>query len=189
VSLVTPVGVDDRRSHLTRRTVVSALVIASSISVAMLIALVLFPDHGGLVLRAYFGSLALFLSLRLINTVLPAAFGDAPTFEVRRSRKMPRPPPNWPADLFEMQDRVSLASVSEFDYNTRLRPLLRDLATQRLASRWNVDLSRQPDQARDHLGDELWTALDDDDGHVGRRDAPGPSRARLRVLIEALERI
>ena len=189
MSLITPVGVEDSRSRLVRRTVVGGLVIAASTTIAMLTLLVLFPDQGGLVLRAYFGSVALLLSLRLISTVLAAAYRGGATFEVGRRQRTAKQPPNWPADLFEMQDRVSLATVSEFDYETRLRPLIRELAAQRLANRWNVDLSRQPEQSRIHLGDELWNAIDGGDEHVGRRDVPGPSPARIGALIEGLEHI
>lgn len=189
MSLVTPVGIDDSRSRLVRRTVVGGIVIAVSTTVVMLILLALFPDQGGVVMRAYFGSLALLLSLRLISTVLATAYGGGSTFQVRRRQRTAKPPPNWPPDLFEMQDRVSLAKVSEFDFDMRLRPLIRELAAQRLASRWNLDLSRQPEQARNRLGDELWNAIEGGDENVGRRDARGPSTARIRALIEGLEQI
>ena len=189
MSLVTPVGVDDGRSRLVRRTVVGALVITASTTVAMLILLLFFPDQGGLVWRAYLGSLALLLSLRLIHTVLVAAYGGGATFEVGRRKPTAKQPPNWPADLFEMQDRVSLATVSEFDYDTRLRSVVRELAAQRLASRWNIDLSRQPELSKSHLGDELWNAIHGGEEHVGRRDLPGPSPARVRAMIEGLEKI
>ena len=189
MSLVTPVGLDDSRHHVVRRTVVSALVITAATTAAMLIALVFFADHGALVLKAYFGALALLLSVRLINIVPASAFGDGAAAKVRRRRRMDAPQSNWPADLFEMQDRVSLSTVSEFDYQVRLRSYLRDLAAQRLAARWNVDLNRQPDQAKSRLGDELWNEIDGAADPVGRRDAPGPSLARLRALIEGLERI
>lgn len=189
MSLITPVGVDDGRGRLVRRTVVGALVLFAMTTGAMLIALVVFSEHGALVLRAYFGALALLLSLQLINVVLGAAYGSGHVIAIPPRRKGIKPPPNWPADLYQMQDRISLATVSEFDYQTRLRSLLRDVAAQRLAARWNVDLVRQPDRAKNRLGEELWNAIGGTCDDAGRRDVRGPSLARLRVLIEELERI
>ncbi len=189
MSIVTPVGIEDGRRRLRRRTVTGAAVVVAMATVAAIAALILFAQHASTVLRVYFAVLGLFIGLQAVRNF--AAY----TFEREAATAgRARPPrgriPNWPAELFELESRVTLAKVSAFDYDSRLRPLLRELAAQRLAARWNIDLATQPSAARPHVRDSLWAELQD--GPVDNRDlryVPGPSLARIRDLVADLEAI
>jgi hypothetical protein len=172
-----------------RRTVIGAAVITALATLVMGAALLLFPEQGALVLKVYFTVLGLLLCLRLIREAGAYVYGDGGSAVVQRNQRIRRPLPNWPADLFELADRVSLARVSAFDYQSRLRPFLRDLAAQRLAARWNVDLSRQPGEAERRLGHDLWNEIQDVPNTDDLRDRPGPSIARLRTLVDGVESI
>jgi hypothetical protein len=99
--------------------------------------------------------------------------------------------PEPPAPIAELEriDRlVVLGAANEFDLHYRLRPLLRQLAADRLHSRHGVDLDRSPHRAEPLLGDELW-ALVRPDRQVGRRTAPGVAPARLADHVERLEHL
>jgi hypothetical protein len=189
MSPVTPVGLDDGRRRLLRRTVVSSLVIAGLATAALLVALLIFSEQTALVLKVYFAALGLLLSLRLIGSVTTYVYGDGGPPAVERAQRSRGRPPNWPSDLFELEDRVSLARVSAFDYQSRLRPHFRDLAAERLAARRNVDLLGQPEEARRRLGDDLWDEIREVPNTEDQRDRPGPSIARLGDVIDRLESI
>jgi hypothetical protein len=75
------------------------------------------------------------------------------------------------------------------DLHRRLRPLLREIAAQRLAARHGIDLDRRPDAARVILGEEAWELV-----RPGRRapdELTGPriDAAGLRRVIDVLEAV
>ena len=189
MSIVTPVGMEDGRRWLRRRTVTGAVVVFAIATGAAIAGLIVFAQHTSTVLRVYFAVLGLFIGLQAVRNFAAYTFGgEAATVSRRRPDR--RRVPNWPGELFELESRVTLGKVSAFDYQSRLRPLLREMAAQRLAARWNIDLGTQPSAARAHIGDSLWTELQD--GPVDSRDqrfVPGPSLARIRALIADLEAI
>lgn len=65
------------------------------------------------------------------------------------------------------------------------RPALRALATERLRLRSGIDVTADPEGARRQMGDELWVMFSTPADHAG--PAPGPER--LRLLVDALERL
>lgn len=189
MSIVTPVGVEDTRRWLTRRMVIGSATVLAMATVAAIIGLILFASHASTVLRIYFAVLGLFIATQAVRNFFTYAFGGEvpPTPRGRAPREKL---PNWPSELFDLEARVSLAKVSAFDYNSRLRPVLRELAARRLAARWNIDLATQPSAARAHVRDSLWAALDEEPtGNRDQRLAPGPSMARIRDLIADVEAI
>lgn len=189
MSIVTPVGIEDSRRWLTRRMVIGPAVVLAIATVAAIPALILLPEHTSTVVRVYFAALGLFVGLHAVRNFAAYTFGGDAGVTTRR-RPHPTKFPNWPAELFELEARVSLAKVSAFDYNSRLRPLLRELAAQRLAARWNIDLATQPSAARAHVRESLWAELQDAPADSrDQRFVPGPSLARIRELIADLEAI
>ncbi|HKC18785.1 MAG TPA: hypothetical protein VKE27_04065, partial [Candidatus Dormibacteraeota bacterium] len=139
MSIVTPVGFEDSRRALTRRMVTGPAVVVTLATVATVIALVVFSEHTSTVLRVYFAVLGLFIGLQAVRNFAAYAFGGDVSPRDRPGRAPRNRAPNWPPELFDLEARVSLAKVSAFDYESRLRPLLRELAAQRLAARWNID--------------------------------------------------
>ena len=160
--------------------------------VGLVAGLAIFRDHTDTVFRAYFAVTGLLIALQTISNLSGEAQGWSERRTARGRRLPRRAPPNWPAELFELEDRLSLARVSAFDYESRLQPLLRELAAQRLAAHWQVDLERRAEAAEDHVGEALWEELQathDASDARERRDLPGPTAGRLRQLIDDLEAI
>ena len=189
MSIVTPVGIEDARRKLTRHTVIDAAVVLGVATGTAIAGLILFPQYSSAVLRVYFAALGLFIGLQTVRNFATYAFGGEVSTPGRRRRPHGRFP-NWPSELFELEARVSLAKVSAFDYQSRLRPLLRELAAQRLAARWNIDLATQQSAARAHVRDALWAELEDAPADArDLRFVPGPSLARIRDFIADLEAI
>lgn len=87
--------------------------------------------------------------------------------------------------LARLDASVARAAESAEHYANAFVPLVRRLARERLATRRGIDVDADPAGARRALGEELWeifaTRAD------GRGQAPDP--ARLRVLVERLERL
>jgi hypothetical protein len=97
-----------------------------------------------------------------------------------------RPPRPEPLAELERIDRtLVLAASSSFDVHHRLRPLLRQLAAERLHARHGIELDRQPERARALLGDELWEVVRPD--RELDRHAPGLPLARCARLVDAVE--
>jgi hypothetical protein len=85
--------------------------------------------------------------------------------------------------LARLDTSVARASDSAEHYARSFVPLLRRLATERLADRAGIDVTADPAGARRLMGEELWqifsTAADE--------RGPGPDPKRLRDLVARLE--
>jgi hypothetical protein len=109
----------------------------------------------------------------------------------RRTLPPPDPPPATPETepaptgllvLTSLESRLSWGAADPDRFRERVRPLLVELATDRLRSRHGVDPRTDPEQARTVLGEPLWQLM----------TAPptrSPSRAELDRLVTAIERI
>jgi hypothetical protein len=92
-------------------------------------------------------------------------------------------------DELDRIDRlVVLGGANAFDLHYRLRPLLRQLAAERLAARYGIDLEGDPDRARPLLGEELWELVRPG-REVGRRSGPGLPPDSLARVVDALEAV
>ena len=97
--------------------------------------------------------------------------------------------PERPAELERLEREVYLSLGSSFYLHHRLRPLLRDIASNRLLVRHGLDLDRRPEQAEKLVGPKAWEWLRPDRQEPRDRWAPGPPIAELTAVVEALERI
>ena len=118
------------------------------------------------------------------RTLAPQAWLRSP-FE-RDPGKPEEPPPI--AELDRLDRLVVLGTGNEFDLHYRLRPLLRQLAADRLYARHGIELDRGPERARPLLGDEL-AALLSPDRKLGRRTAAGIDPAELARHVDHLEQL
>jgi hypothetical protein len=119
--------------------------------------------------------LAVGLCWRLVRLTVPPA-------EPPVDRPEPEPAPTGLLVLTSLEGRLSWGSTDPDRFRERVRPLLVELATDRLRARHGVDPRTHPEQARTVLGDPLWTLM----------TAPptrSPSRAELAALVTAIERI
>jgi hypothetical protein len=97
--------------------------------------------------------------------------------------------PERPSDLARMERDVYLSCSTAFYLHHRLRPIMREIAANRLLERHGVDLESRPDAAEEILGGQAWSMLKPDLEAPKDRWAPGPPLPELRAVVDALERI
>ena len=186
--MITPIGAADRRRSLVRGTVIDSLLIAGTVAVATLIAGTVFTQQADPILKGGLAVGGMLIALRMLRGLTSHLF-DSDDIGVRRRRRQ-RTERTAPAELFDMEGRISLARVSAFDYQSRMRPVIRELAAQRLEMNRHIDLERQPEAARNVLDPELWNEVQPATWVSGDlRDAPGPSLAMLGRMADGLEAI
>jgi hypothetical protein len=85
--------------------------------------------------------------------------------------------------LRQLERRLQAASVDGAKFDWGLRPMLSQLAAERLRHRHAITIRREPETARAMLGEQLWQMID------GQSDQPSRplSRQQLTALIEAIE--
>jgi hypothetical protein len=117
----------------------------------------------------------------------PRAETEPSLFEsaLRRPREEPLRPP----ELVRIERELVLGLESAGHLHTRLLPILCDAAAARLAAKHHIDLERRPAAARALLGEEAWELLRPNRPEPSDRGGPGLPRARLRAVIDALERL
>jgi hypothetical protein len=93
----------------------------------------------------------------------------------------PRPAVIRRPDQLERVDRdLVLGAVTDVWARHGLFPRLRTVAAARLSARRGIDLARNPDAARDLLGEEMWELL-----HPDRPEAP--DRYAQSVTLEEVD--
>jgi hypothetical protein len=114
----------------------------------------------------------------------------ARAFELAASEE-PAPEPSLPASYRTVLDAVSLAcSPGGNDaVETRLRPLLRNIAVQRLSSHRGIDLLTDPSAALPLLGEDLYALVSRDYAARSERSAKAAPGIPVRVLEDWVERL
>jgi hypothetical protein len=107
----------------------------------------------------------------------------------RRRRLRRRGTPRTASDLATVERLLSLSVASADDEYARLRPLVSDLARQRLADHTGVRLDGDPQAAAAAVGPEVWELVRPDRPLPADRRGRGIPVARLRRVVESLERI
>jgi hypothetical protein len=162
--------------------VVGAVFFASALLLALVLA---FPGNSGVFVGVYelvLGGIGLAVLVAAFRPLRPQPWERSP-FDRRPER------PERPSAVGELEriDRlVVLGCANAFDLHFRLRPLLRDLARERLHAGHGVELDRHPERARPLLGEELWEVVRPE-REIGRRSGPGLPPAALAQLVERLE--
>jgi hypothetical protein len=131
------------------------------------------------------GAAALASLLGGLRALVPRGFEARTPFDAPGRRV---PPAEVPADLERIDRLLVLGTANAFDAHHRVRPLLRELATERLHAHHGVDLDRQPERARELLGDDLWGIVRPD-AELGHRAAPGLPLERVARLVDELEAV
>ncbi len=107
-----------------------------------------------------------------------------------RSRgRVPARQPAPPEQLVRLERLISMSSSSALQVHAYLRPLLAEIASQRLATRGQT-LERLSDAAgRDVLGERLWELVRPGRPFPEDRHGPGVASAELSAMLEVLERL
>ncbi len=93
--------------------------------------------------------------------------------------------PSRPAELVRIEREITLGTSSAGHFHNRLAPLLRDAAGARLG----FALDQRPDAARARLGSDSWEFLRPDRPAPEDRSGPGVPLARVRSIVDSLERL
>jgi hypothetical protein len=92
-------------------------------------------------------------------------------------------------DLASLDRLLGLAVANADDVHVRLRPLVTDLARQRLADHAGIRLDADPVAARAALGEDAWELVRPERPHPADRRGRGIAADRLHAVVESLERI
>jgi hypothetical protein len=128
----------------------------------------------------------------VLAVILPRpARPDRPPTRARRRLRLRRGRRDRSAtpDLAAIDRLLSMSIASAQDEYVRLRPLVREIARQRLADHTGVRLETAPEAAAAILGPEIWELVRPDRERPDDQHARGIAPARLRAMVEALERI
>jgi hypothetical protein len=158
------------------------------LTIAVVIALVVRPGDRSLAFDAYvlaLGGLGLLLLVHTTRTALPE-----PPRPRGRSRFRDDYEARSPlAELARTEREVALATGTAFDVHYRLRPLLREVASHRLATRRGIDLDLEPDAAAAALGEEAWEVVRPDRPRPKHHFTAGLSLGEIRAIVATIERI
>jgi hypothetical protein len=131
------------------------------------------------------GAAALASLLGGLRALVPRGFEARTPFDAP-SRSVA--PAEVPPDLERIDRLLVLGTANAFDAHHRVRPLLRELASERLHAHYGVDLDRQTERAHELLGDDLWSIVRAD-AELGHRSAPGLPLERVARLVDELEAV
>jgi hypothetical protein len=147
------------------------------------LALIFLPGRRGLVLDLFLlliASAAVLALVRALSAAVPRAAAVAPS-------PLRRPPPRL-AELDRTERAVLLSASTAFDVHYRLRPILREIAAQRLATRRGLSLDVDTEAARVVVGEETWELVRPERDPPQLRFAPGIAAPQLHEVVAALER-
>jgi hypothetical protein len=151
----------------------------------LLAALALAPGSGTTAAGVYLIVLVVVALASLSRALVRSSPGYTSEFE--RALQSPRPATERVRELTRVENDVIHGTETEGDFRRRLRPLLRELAADRLSARRGIELDRDHVRAREAIGDEAWAVVrpDFDTRHYPR----GLSRAQLRGVVDRLEKL
>jgi hypothetical protein len=154
-------------------------------TIALLVARFAQPGRFALELDVYIlvvGGLALFQVVMATREAYPRTARSSLVEALDRELPGPLRPP----ELERLERELTLGASTAFDLHYRLRPTLRDIAGERLASQ-GLRLDGGGAAVEQALGEELWELVRPDREPPLRRFASGISPDGARRVIERLE--
>jgi hypothetical protein len=130
------------------------------------------------------GAIALPAMVSLLRGIVPPERGSRLAAALEpRAPELPRIP-----ELDRLERELYMSATREYDLHYRLRPVVREIAADRL-ERHGLSLDSGSAAVRELLGDDLWKLVRPDRKPPRDRQAPGPGQAELRRTVETLERL
>ncbi len=155
-------------------------------TIALVVFAYLEPGRRGLELDVYLlvvGGMAVLTTVLAVRRAYPPARGSA---LAEALETQPREPLR-PLDLERTERIVTMATSTAFDLHFRLRPILREVAEQRLGDRRSLTLDSGGPRVEAALGEELWELVRPDRVVPNNRFAPGLDPLALRRVVDRLE--
>jgi hypothetical protein len=166
------------------RVVRSVLSAAVTGAVPLALALWFLPGRRELAVDVYLLVLAAAAVYPLVRALAASAPPPEPEPTARPRRAMRRLP-----ELERTERAVLLSASTAFDVHYRLRPILREIAAQRLSTRRGLSLDHDEEASRLVLGEPTWELVRPDREPPHVRSGPGVRAAELRQVVASLERI
>jgi hypothetical protein len=148
------------------------------------LALIFLPGRRELALDLFL----LLIAAGAIVALVGALAGLAPRAPARRVSQPPRVPQRL-AELDRTERAVLLSASTAFDLHYRLRPILREIAGQRLSTRRGLGLDTDTEASRAVVGETTWELVRPDREPPELRFARGIAAPQLREVVAVLERI
>jgi hypothetical protein len=133
----------------------------------------------------YAGAVTLLALARATGVAQPGS-GRSP-FEL--ALRPPKPRSERPPGLVVLEQQLALAVTTAFDVHFRLRPIVRDVAAQRLWARHAVDLESATERAESLLGPEVWELARPDRTPPPEPFAPGLGVRGIEQVVARLEQV
>lgn len=162
-----------------RRDVVRGVRYLALPTVGLVLVLALLPGRAELALRVYALVVAA-IALGLVMAALRRAYARETPLRPPAHRRTERR--NVPPTLARVEQEALLGVADAFALHFRLRPRVREIATDLLRARCGLDLDRQPELASRVLGDTTFALV--------RADRPPPADRLARgIAIQDLDRV
>ena len=171
-----------------KRLVVGLALSVGLATIALILASVLEPGKRGLEADVYVlvvGGMAVLTAVLAARRAYPVSVASAVADALEPEPREAIPPP----DLERTGRVLSMSTTASFDVHFRLRPILREVAEQRLAERRGLSLDSGDRRVREALGDELWEIVRPDREPPSKRFGDGIGAERMHRVIERLERL
>jgi len=152
-------------------------------AVPLALALIFLPGRRELALDLFVLLIAAGVIVALVRTLS----GVAPRAPARRV-SVPARVSQRLAELDRTEGAVLLSASTAFDLHYRLRPILREIAGQRLARR-GLGLDTDTEASRAVVGETTWELVRPDREPPELRFARGIAASQLREVVAVLERI
>jgi hypothetical protein len=169
-----------------KRLAVGLSLSAGLATLALIVVAVLLPGHRPLEEDIYVlvvGGMAVFAAVLAARRAYPLSGRSAIVEALEPEPRKAVPPP----DLERTERVLSMSTNAAFDVHFRLRPILREIAEQRLADRRGLRLDAGDRRVREALGDELWELVRPEREPPSHRFGEGISAERMHHVVERLE--
>jgi hypothetical protein len=181
---VNPLTAETSRS--LRRILAIALAAVALVTLALILVALTFPGWTALALHWYLvglGAIAAVAMLRALTTLYPVH--RRPGVQEADQLELPL---DQPSRLRAIQRMVSHADWDGAGFQLELRPMLRAIARQRLATYRTIDIDRDPEAPRAALGERVWALLTPVEIEQAKLGG-GVTLSDLGAAVEALERL
>jgi hypothetical protein len=154
----------------------------------LVVVLLLAPGRAELAVHVY---VLVLLAAALASIVGAMASAQAEAGESVFDAALRHPPESRERlqELVRLEREAALAQSSAFDLHYRLRPVLREIASELLAGRRGIELDRRPERAQNVLGEETFELVRPDREPPWDHLAPGIELDELRRVVTQLEAI
>jgi hypothetical protein len=171
-----------------RNLIVGAVFYLTLITIGLFVSRSVQPHRHELELDIYVllvGTLAVFTAVLVTRQAFPPSTGSALAEALEVEPQEPVRPP----DLERTERLLTISAATAFDFHYRLRPILREVAEQRLADRRGLRLDGGGPEVEAILGDELWQLVRPDREPPRDRFLPDVDRATLERAVAQLEAV